>query len=86
MSEYRSCTPMLDMLDPSVANSRILVKIRESHRASRDSAHSNKSNPRKPDPCDIAKHAATFPEAQLDSLRLPDERKHGKVHPTQAEA
>ena len=57
VAEYRSCTPKSD---PSAANLRILVKIREFRGAPHDSAHSNKSDPRKPDPCDPAKHAETL--------------------------
>ena len=56
-AEYRSSN---HKLVPRAANLRILVKIRGFRGAPRDSAHSNKSKPRKTDPCVIAKHAATF--------------------------
>ena len=57
MSEYRSCSPRSD---PSVANSRISVKIRESCALLVIPHDSNTSKPRKPDPCDPAEHAETL--------------------------
>ena len=57
MSEYRSCSPRSD---PSVANLRISVKIRESCALLVIPHDSNTSKPRKPDPCDPAEHAETL--------------------------
>jgi hypothetical protein len=70
------------MLDPGAANSRILVKIRESCALlaiPQTPTHPIRAKPIRITRADIVAKQ----EAQLDSLRLPDERKHGTVHPTQ---